>query len=207
MKINAVILLLLVLSVVSCTEKQSINSSPNAVAVEANKNAVQTPSPSPTVSTETQVADAIESKDFKGTTEKTEVKKPLGDAATLIAIRAAAHDSYDRVVFEFKEPALPGYLIEFVDGKMRSCGSGDDVEIAGNATLRVHFTPAIAHTNEGKPTLAFNELKPALAQILELKRTCDFEAEVEWAVGSTSKKQYRVSTLEKPTRLVIDIKH
>lgn len=190
----------------------SANNSNNA-NVNAKVPGTATPSRQATSVGNTNIAnvtmgsdDTSNDKPFVGTTDKTEVKKQTTDQATLIRIRSAAHADHDRIVFEFKE-AVPGYLIEYVDGNMQACGSGDDVAVDGNAKMRVRFVPAKAHTDEGQPTLPYDEFRSGLKQIIEVKRTCDFEAEVEWAIGSNAKKPYRVTELRDPSRIVIDVKH
>ena len=149
----------------------------------------------------------IENKPFIGSTEKTELKlyDPV-PPSTLAAVRTAAHDGFDRIVFEFTDQS-PGYLVDYSDEPIRSCGSGDKVDLSGKARLKIRFSPAKAHTDDGKPTVSFNDLKTGLTQIVELKRTCDFEAEVEWGVGIAEKKLYRVTELRDPSRIVIDVKH
>ena len=42
--------------------------------------------------------------------------------------------------------------------------------------------------------------------ILRSVSTCDFEAVVIWAIGTTGMKNYKVALLENPTRVVIDVK-
>src|SRR5688500_11515989 len=42
------------------------------------------------------------------------------EVATLKEVRVAAHDGYERIVFEF-EGALPGYKVEYIDRPVRQC--------------------------------------------------------------------------------------
>lgn len=139
-----------------------------------------------------------------GTVEK---QRPNLAPAILRAIRTGRHKGFDRVVFEFRGNAVPGYKIEYVDRPIRSCGSGDVVRVAGDGWLSVRMTPAQAHTDSGRPTIAYRERRLRLPLIRELQSTCDFEGEVEWVVGVSSPNRYRVMELSNPRRLVIDIKH
>lgn len=127
--------------------------------------------------------------------------------AVLRAIRTGRHRGFDRVVFEFRGGAVPGYRIEYVDRPVRQCGSGDAVRVAGDAYLRVSLSPAQAHTDAGRPTIGYRELRLRLPLIKELQSTCDFEGEVEWVIGVSSPNRYRVMELSNPRRLVIDIRH
>lgn len=121
-------------------------------------------------------------------------------------LRAAAHAGFDRVVFEF-EGGVPGYHLEYVDRPVRDCGAGEPRPIAGDAWLEVRMSPANAHTEEGKPTIAEREITPGLPNVREIERTCDFEAVVTWVVGVGSPNRYRVFELHDPPRLVVDIDH
>jgi hypothetical protein len=145
--------------------------------------------------------------DFEGTAGITEKKSSTGGVVTLMEVRTARHEKFDRVVFEFAESYLPGYRIEYVDKPVRSCGSGEAVALEGDGYLLVRFQPASAHTEAGEPTVKERERRPALSVLKELKLICDFEAEVSWAMGLASPNRYRAIELSSPTRLVVDIKH
>ncbi len=121
-------------------------------------------------------------------------------------VRVAGHQEFDRVVFEFQGDDVPGYRVAYVD-KAVQCGSGEPVELAGEALLEVQLTPAQAHTEAGKPTVRDRERRLDFPGLKELKSTCDFEAEVTWVLGLGSHKAFRVLALAKPARLVLDIKH
>jgi hypothetical protein len=129
-----------------------------------------------------------------------------GAPSVLAAVRAARHDGYDRVVFEFSG-GVPGYHVEYIDRPVRDCGAGDPIPVAGDAWLEVRFFPAFAHTEQGQPTLPFREVRPNLPNVLEVERTCDFEAVVTWVLGTRSPKRYRVLELADPSRFVIDVRH
>ena len=166
----------------------------------------QTPTPAqpkPTPADESAASDA----DFAGTAGHTDKKSQADGAALLADVRAGHHEGFDRIVFEFRGADLPGYHIEYIDKPVRSCGSGGVVPLAGDGWLQIRFEPANAHTEDGKPTVAFREIAPKLPVVLEIKSTCDFEAQVEWVAGVSSPNHYRVLELKSPTRLVVDIKH
>lgn len=137
-----------------------------------------------------------------------EKRRPNLSPVILRTIRTGRHKGFDRVVFEFRgSAAVPGYSIEYVDRPVRQCGSGDTVGVIGDAFLRVRLTPAQAHTDAGRPTIGYRELRTRLPLVKELQSTCDFEGEVEWVIGVSSANRYRVLELSNPRRLVIDIKH
>src|SRR5574341_184181 len=51
------------------------------------------------------------------------------------------------------------------------------------------------------------ELKPALPSLLEAERTGDFEGVFTWVLGLSEATDFRVTTLDGPPRLVIDVAH
>ena len=67
--------------------------------------------------------------------------------------------------------------------------------------------PAYAHEEDGRPTVPERELRPQLPIVLEIERTCDFEAVVTWVLGVRSPNRYRVLELSEPPRLVVDVAH
>lgn len=127
-------------------------------------------------------------------------------ATTLIAVRTAIHDGFDRTVFEFSD-RVPGYHTEYIDRPVRKCASGNVTQLAGDGWLEVRMYPVHAHTEEGRPTVAERERMPGLPVLAELELTCDFEALVTWVVGVESPNRYRVHELGSPPRLVVDVRH
>jgi hypothetical protein len=122
---------------------------------------------------------------------------------TLVAVRAAAHDGFDRVVFEF-DGALPSHQVRYVD-RLVSDGSGDVVEVAGAADLEVAFVDANAHDESGQPTVSPRRFSPGLTAVKEVALVTDFEANVAYGIGLDRRRPLEISTLSNPSRLVIDI--
>ena len=137
----------------------------------------------------------------------TKSERNVTGAAMLRAIRTARHTGYDRIVFDFGTDSVPNYSIEYVDRPVRDCGAGNVVPLAGDAWLVIRLEPANAHTEEGRPTLPGRAFTPALPVLLELKQTCDFEAQVQWVAALTAPNPYRVTTLTLPQRLIVDVRH
>ena len=129
------------------------------------------------------------------------------EAPVLRAVRAGMHAQFDRVVFEFDGAGLPAWDIEYVTPPVTDCGAGQPVAVQGGAVLQVRFHGANAHTPEGQPTSGPGRRAYPLPTVLELVRTCDFEAEVTWLVGVSAAKPYTPSVMESPSRLVVDIAH
>lgn len=132
--------------------------------------------------------------------------RPDSSTATLVAVRTATHKDFDRVVFEFDE-RVPGYHTEYIDRPVRKCGSGKVTWMAGDGWLEVRMSPARAHIEQGRSTVAERERMPNLPVLSELELTCDFEAVLTWVFGVASPNRYRVQELTRPPRLVVDVRH
>ena len=197
----------------SCETKRVENSAPDKAAPPAASNTANVSNSNHNTRNQTKSSagddsnSVIESANFAGTAGITDKKYEVKGAALLREVRAAAHNGFDRVVFEFEGAEMPSYHVEYIDKPVRACGSGDVVPLKGDGWLEIRFTPANAHTEDGAPTVKNREQTPNLKIIKELKTTCDFEAEVEWVLGVASPNKYRVLELKNPTRLAVDIKH
>lgn len=132
--------------------------------------------------------------------------KPGDSIRTLIEVRTAAHDEFERIVFRFAPDGMSGYKVEYVDRPVRTCGSGEVVDLPGDAWLLVRLEPAQAHTDEGEPTVAQRTRDLAYANMKRIKLICDFEAIVEWVIALNSSTPYRTLELDDPPRLVVDVK-
>jgi hypothetical protein len=119
------------------------------------------------------------------------------------------HEGYDRVVFQFRGDGLPGYRIEYVDPPLKEDGSGDPVDIAGNAFLVVRMEPASGfdlNTGEGQIVYKGPKRLPGASVVKEVVRTGDFEAVLTWAIGLESKTRFKVTTTSSPSRLIVDLR-
>jgi hypothetical protein len=188
-----------------------VNQSNNANTIANQQNSSTNNSRNNSINNDSNAAANVQTStdnaDFEGTAGIVDKKNEIKAAALLKTVRTAQHGNYDRVVFEFEGAELPSYHIEYIDKPIRACGSGNVVPLAGDGWLEIRFTPANAHTDEGKPTVEKREYSPNHKIIKELKSTCDFEADVTWVLGVTSPNRFRVLELKNPARLAIDIKH
>jgi len=124
--------------------------------------------------------------------------------ATLTGVTAEATTCTDRITFTFSGGGLPGYDVRYEKG-WTTCGKGDTVTTAGPAQLIVQFRDTNAHDEAGNST-APRSLKPDLPSLKEAVQTCDFEADVAWALG-TDENPFTVTTLHNPERVVVEIAH
>ncbi len=145
----------------------------------------------------------------EATTDPVVVKGTSTVVSLLTDVRAAAHDGYDRIVFEFRN-GLPGYDVRYVESPVVADGSGDEVAVAGRAVLLVRMEPALdADLTQASAPQTYTgpqRFTPATTAVAELVRTGGFEAVLTWAAGVDEKRPFLVSTLESPSRLVIDVK-
>ncbi len=143
---------------------------------------------------------------FEGGRDPVEVPGGAAPPVPILTdVRAAAHEGYDRIVFEF-EGGLPGYRVEYVEQPIH-CGTGLGAEVAGVAYLQVRMTPADAHDEAGAPTFGLQEISPSLPAIVQAVQTCDFEADVTWVIGLNAAADFRVADLDGPFRVVVDVAH
>lgn len=132
--------------------------------------------------------------------------RPRITPRVLQSVRSGGHAGFDRVVFEFRGDTLPGYSIAYEAGPVIACGSGDEVALDAPAALVVRLDPAQAHVDY-QPTITERRRSPGLDALKEMVVTCDFEGQVEWALGLAGRVPFRVFRLRRPTRLVLDVRH
>lgn len=139
--------------------------------------------------------------------EASAVEVPSTGYGHLVAIRHAPHDDYYRVVFEFRS-ATPGLKVEFVERPVAEDGSGKEIDVAGNRVLSFRFEPASGFDLEtSKETYTGpRRLEVEQEPVVELVRTGDFEAVLNWVAGVDDGTRFRVTRLDDPPRLVIDLK-
>jgi hypothetical protein len=140
-------------------------------------------------------------------TDPVHVPSPAIEVTGLTAVRAARHEGFDRVVFEF-DGAVPGYEVRYADKPVTEDGSGNEVTVDGPYVVTVRMTPASAvrFTDDGYEEIYTgpDRVPGQGATVTEVVEVGDFEGQATWAVGLADKVDFAVSTLESPSRLVID---
>ncbi|HEY5143686.1 MAG TPA: hypothetical protein VII98_09305 [Solirubrobacteraceae bacterium] len=130
--------------------------------------------------------------------------------ALLTAVRAARHEGFDRVVFEFRD-ALPGYDVRYVPKPLRQDGSGRIVPVSGAYVARIRMENALdADLTKSTAPLTYRgrrRFSPPTPELVELVTTGGFEGILTWAAGLHDHVDFRVSTLRAPPRLVIDFRN
>jgi len=131
-----------------------------------------------------------------------------GVEGTWIAdVRAAGQDGFDRVVVEFTG-VVPTYRVDYADPPFVAVND-ETVEVAGTAFLRVRMDgTSTFNLDDGVPV--YDGPKRVVSDttvVTEVVDVEDFEGVVVWVIGLDATSPARVSTLQDPGRLVIDVEH
>lgn len=121
---------------------------------------------------------------------------------TVVAVRAAHHPGFDRIVYEFEGGLPSSYRVRYVD-RLIGDASGLPVRIAGRAILRVRFDGARAHDSQG-PTIRARKAFPT-PNVITSVQAGDFEGVTSFGIGLAKKTKFHVFTLRSPSRVLIDI--
>jgi hypothetical protein len=130
---------------------------------------------------------------------------PVASAAgnpLLVGIRAAAHPTYDRLVFDFTGSGPTSVSVAWVN-QLTGDPSDLPVPVAGRAFLRVVLRGVDAHDDTGStaPTKISFDLKNVITAV----SAGDFEGVVTYGIGLAAKTSYTTMRLTSPTRFVLDI--
>jgi hypothetical protein len=161
------------------------------------------------------------------------VSGTLEAAMVLDAVWAEAHQGFDRIVFTFHrlDPApsmeadLPAvYAVSADAPPFTFRASGEPLAVEGRAFLRVNFLEMYGHPSpdrawsdhsrsahtEAAEALSERspaELRPGLEVIAQICPSDDFEGYLEWIIGLTRGARWRVSRLDAPVRLLVDVEN
>jgi hypothetical protein len=129
-----------------------------------------------------------------------------GDAATpatLTDVAIVADGCVDEVALTFSS-TVPGYLVEYRPGPFSHAGSGEPVEVDGEAFVVIRLEPAYTFDFErGVPTYSGpRELVAHGTRLVrEVDNAGDFEAVMTWIVGL--ERAAAVTVVEDGPRLVV----
>lgn len=126
-----------------------------------------------------------------------------GEPVTVTGIRVAHHQTYDRAVFDLAGDGLPGWEVKYVDAA-KSQGSGQEIELAGDAILRVLLNNIVYPPGDNQ--LEMGSL-PGADTIREVYFDTSYEGYTQAFLGLDSKVPFRAFALEGPPRLVVDVVH
>jgi hypothetical protein len=130
--------------------------------------------------------------------------------ALLTDLRAAVHEGCDRIVFQFRDGAVPGYSVEYKAGPFNKGESDEALEVQGHNYLVIRFDKA-AGADLASPNALPTYTGPrsitntGLTHVVEVVNSEDFEGILTWVVGLDSQRSFTVNTLSSPPRVVIDL--
>jgi hypothetical protein len=161
-----------------------------------------------TAATTTTTAAASTTTTAAGGFATSTVSTPIGQRGLLKDVTATQAGDVDRVTFTF-EGDLPGYRVGFVDRPVIEDGSGEEIDVDGEAVLGVHFEPASGFdlSGEGRPVYTGpTRLDLATRVVLDVVRQSDFEANLDWVLGLDAKAPFRVRTETSPNRVIVEVR-
>jgi hypothetical protein len=127
-------------------------------------------------------------------------------SVTVSGIRTGRHDGFDRVVLEVGGTGTPGWDVRYVD-VASSQGSGDAVDVAGDAVLQVTITGAGYPYDTGVEEWSGPD--PLAGQgtenVTEVVFDATFEGTTVAFVGTRTQAPFRVYALQDPTRVVVEV--
>ncbi|MEU0484340.1 hypothetical protein ABZ260_34810 [Streptosporangium sp. NPDC006013] len=139
-------------------------------------------------------------------TKEIEVERTTVASPAVTGARFGRHQGFDRVVIDLNGE-VPGYTVRWVPELVQD-GSGDRVDVKGGAYLQLTMSPAIAHTEAGKPTWTGGPIFQAqLGNVQSVVKTGDFEGVVSVGIVLDRRAPFRVLEQKNPNRLVIDVAH
>jgi hypothetical protein len=123
-----------------------------------------------------------------------------------VDIRTGGHPCFERVVLELGGSGeLPGYQVQYEPDPILDSPRGEPVDVAGDATL-VLSVGAWMPDIEGNGYQGPREFVPTnVVNIRELEQIENFEGMTAWAIGLDRQRDFTVSTLGDPARIVVDI--
>jgi len=121
----------------------------------------------------------------------------------LVAVRAAQHGGFDRVVFEFRG-GIPRQRRAGYVPALTQDASGLRIAMPARAILRVSMASAVAHDQQGRATAPL-AVTPALRNVVSIKLSGGFEAVVSYGIGLAARRPFRVTALRDPDRVVLEI--
>ncbi|MCZ2860891.1 AMIN-like domain-containing (lipo)protein [Blastococcus sp. VKM Ac-2987] len=131
-----------------------------------------------------------------------------GSPVVLTDVRLGAHDGFDRIVFELAGEGEAGYGVGYT-GDPRSQGSGQPVQVPGDAALGITLTNLLlpGDAPEGvRPWDGREQLEIAGTSTLQaLVADTLFEGRYSFFAGLDQRRPFAVTRLSDPQRIVVDV--
>lgn len=135
---------------------------------------------------------------------------PVDAALSLVDVRIGTHDGFDRVVFELVGDGQVGWYLTS-DAEAISHGSGDEVDVAGDAVLTVDLVGVLYPMDAPAGVTTFETTHVGApggaAVVTEVINNQIYEGHHQLFIGLREPAAYRIERLDDPQRLAIDILH
>ena len=142
---------------------------------------------------------------FPGDTSPDTADPVSPEALTVTGVRVGAHDGHDRVVLDVSGEGTPGWDVRYVDAATAE-GTGDPVDLAGPAYLRVVLTGTTYPYESGVEERARGAVDtPGTTAVTGVFYDGTFEGQSLAYVGTQAERPFRVYALSNPTRVVIEV--
>ncbi len=181
---------------------------PGVTATPPDATATTTPAPDGTTAPASPTPTESPGTPFAANTEA-DSGDSSGDLIAVTDVTTSAHPGFDRVTFAIGGgDGQAGWEASYVDDP-RSQGSGDQVEVAGGATLRVTITNVGLPPDTGGETYEGPErLTPRpLEAVTEIVDDSIFEGRHVFFVGTTDRTPFRVRRDADTGAVVLEVRH
>lgn len=189
-------------------------TSPTATATSGSPTASPPPGPTATATaspTESPSATDVACTSF-GSISPQESEDPLAmSPLTGASMRVGRHDCYERFVFEMAGTGgAPGWSAQYRDPLIAD-PSGMEVQLRGETNLEVILRVWTVSDFEGRPdewppfTGPDDIVTTGYTAIREARNLYAFEGVTQIGLGLDKRRPFRVSLLEGPPRLVVDV--
>jgi hypothetical protein len=201
---RSVVLVAAVLLTAGCAAQPDTDTDTDAVASTGSAAAGSAAAEETTASAPAPTEEA-DSTPFEGSTDADAAEPVDAEGLTVTAVRAARHEGYERVVFEFAGSGTPGWAVEYVDTPS-SQGSGDTVDVPGDAVLQVTAQGVSYPYETGATELSAGPVAVSGTDVVQsVVYDTTFEGTAVAWIGTAAEAPFRVYALTGPSRLVVEI--
>jgi hypothetical protein len=185
-----------------CAEKDEAGTASSSTTAQS-----QSESPAePAGQTDSADDGATDAPPFPANAEPDTGEASADASVTVSDNRIGRHDGFDRVVFEVGGTGTPGWDVRYVD-TATSQGSGEPVDVAGDAVLQVTLSGAGYPYDTGVEEFSSSAAVSAAGTKVVTEAVFDgtFEGTAVTFVGTTDRTPFRVYLLQGPTRVVVEV--
>jgi hypothetical protein len=126
-------------------------------------------------------------------------------------VRTGRRPCSERFVIELQpsgDPAnaiFPGYWVRYATGPVTLNPKGEEITLRGDAVLLASMGSWMLNTENAGYKGSTHAFPTNVTSIREYRLTEDFEGQSTWAIGLDKVRNFRVTVLDGPPRLVIDV--